>query len=696
MTALKMISPIATQQVKPRASGIAVSASVSPLHAQSEVKATWRHFTQWSVGAKLTVFSFTIVGTILLALIALINHGISVNTKEQATQDLQAKTQMVVSMLNIFDKELRNEVSDDSKTFKAYFKDGIKLDATRTIDVASVATPVLQSNGTDINGNFSSVDDFSSRFEAIATIFVKKGDDFIRISTSLKNEKGERALGTALDHAHPAFKNLTQGKAYVGKAMLFGKQYMTQYDPILDQSGKMVGAYFVGLDFTESIKNLKESIRSLKISKSGYFYALDANERPNYGTLTIHPTKEGQNILGSKDNDGREFIKEILQQREGVSSYPWLNAERGETVAREKTVAFTPMPSWNWIVVGGVYEDEYTEASNNLAHRYQLIGIALLLVMGASLYLVMRRRLSMPLQQMIEAAKRLAHGDLTASLVVTRVDEIGQMMASINAIGEGLTTVVNSVRERSAHIEQASQEVANGNAHLSSRTESQASSLEETAASMEELTGTVQQNAENARQANELVVSASNVATRGSEAVAQVLQTMDSIKMSSHKIVDIIGVIDGIAFQTNILALNAAVEAARAGEQGRGFAVVATEVRNLAQRSAVASKEIAALIKDSVGMVNNGHALAEQAGTTMSEILNSVQHVAQIMGEISAASNEQSAGIAQVNQAVAQMDEMTQQNAALVEEAAAATESMREAAVSLVQDVNQFKINADA
>jgi methyl-accepting chemotaxis protein len=239
----------------------------------------------------------------------------------------------------------------------------------------------------------------------------------------------------------------------------------------------------------------------------------------------------------------------------------------------------------------------------------------------------------------------------------------------------------------------APSEIASGNADLSSRTESQASALEETASSMEELTSTVKQNAENAQQANQLVVSASDVALRGGEVVGQVVNTMSSIKESSRKIVDIIGVIDGIAFQTNILALNAAVEAARAGEQGRGFAVVASEVRNLAQRSAGAAKEIKALISDSVEKVDAGSQLVDQAGKTMNEIVTSVQHVADIMSEVTAASQEQSAGIEQVNRAIAQMDEITQQNAALVEQASAAAQSMQDQAGGLSQAVSVFKLD---
>jgi methyl-accepting chemotaxis protein len=255
--------------------------------------------------------------------------------------------------------------------------------------------------------------------------------------------------------------------------------------------------------------------------------------------------------------------------------------------------------------------------------------------------------------------------------------------------------MIAEVRDGSSLIDVGSKEIASGNADLSARTESQASSLEETTSSMEELTSTVKQNAENAKQANQLVVSASDVAMRGGQVVGQVVDTMGSIKDSSRKIVDIIGVIDGIAFQTNILALNAAVEAARAGEQGRGFAVVASEVRNLAQRSAGAAKEINSLISDSVEKVDAGSKLVDQAGKTMDEIVTSVKHVADIMNEITAASQEQSSGIEEVNRAIAQMDQMTQQNAALVEQAAAAAHSMQGQSAALAKAVSVFKLEQE-
>ena len=292
-------------------------------------------------------------------------------------------------------------------------------------------------------------------------------------------------------------------------------------------------------------------------------------------------------------------------------------------------------------------------------------------------------------------ADRIASGDLSAEVKLVQGDQTS-MLCAMKKMRDSLATIVAEVRNGADAISSASSQIASGNLDLSSRTEEQASSLEETASSLEELTSTVRQNADNARQANSLAVTASDTAAKGGEVVDEVVTTMGAINESARKIVDIIGVIDGIAFQTNILALNAAVEAARAGEQGRGFAVVAAEVRTLAQRSATAAKEIKALIDDSVQKVESGSRLVDQAGATMVEVVGSVKRVSDIIGEITAASQEQTAGIEQINQAVAQMDEATQQNAALVEEAAAASQSLQDQAATLARAVSVFKLGEGA
>ena len=351
--------------------------------------------------------------------------------------------------------------------------------------------------------------------------------------------------------------------------------------------------------------------------------------------------------------------------------------------------------AYNNKLVSDVKAESLAAYDTSLYTMLAVLGVAMLLT--GSLAWHIYRTISGGLGNIQSTLERVSSTlDLSSAMPVQRMDEVGRTATAFNQFLERIVEVIATVRTSADTVSVAAGQITAGNADLSVRTEQQASSLEETASSLEELTSAVRQNTDNARQANTLAVSASEVASKGGAVVAQVVGTMGSINASAKKIADIIGVIDGIAFQTNILALNAAVEAARAGEQGRGFAVVATEVRNLAQRSAAAAKEIKGLIEDSVEKVNTGSALVDQAGATMEEIVISIRRVTDIMGEIANASHEQSAGIEQVNQAISQMDQVTQQNASLVEEAAAAAASLQDRAVELVDVVAVFRLRGEA
>jgi len=332
-------------------------------------------------------------------------------------------------------------------------------------------------------------------------------------------------------------------------------------------------------------------------------------------------------------------------------------------------------------------------ATERMRTVWAMVGVLLVIVVGLAIGTVfLVRSICHPMEKLADIGRRIGDGDLDVEVDTRRDDEIGHVMKSLAAMRDALRNIVGQVREAAESIQVASAEVASGNTDLSHRTEQTASSLQQTASSMEQLTGNVRQSADAASQANQLAASASTVARRGGDVVAEVVSTMDEINQSSKRIADIIGTIDGIAFQTNILALNAAVEAARAGEQGRGFAVVAGEVRSLAQRSAEAAREIKTLIGTSVDKVETGARLVQDAGSTMSEIVASVQRVTDIIGEITAAAGEQSAGIGQVNGAVNSLDQMTQQNAALVEQSAAAAESLKDQAHRLAEVVNRFQL----
>ncbi|HET9645866.1 MAG TPA: methyl-accepting chemotaxis protein [Burkholderiaceae bacterium] len=421
--------------------------------------------------------------------------------------------------------------------------------------------------------------------------------------------------------------------------------------------------------------------------------------------------KELQSMLASSGAtiQERKLLEEVVEIGRRTVPLLRLAAKQGEAGANmEAAVTLTLQVQPNELIwrkkvseLIALEEDASRQAyAASMEDRRNALAMAagvVVLAVGGGAFLGWRitRSVKQPIDRAIGVAERIAEGDLTSAVEVTSQDEIGRLLQAISCMQDRLRELVGGIRESARSIQSASAEVASGNRDLSQRTEVAASNLQQTASSVEQLTGTVRQSAESAAQANQLASSASRVASHGGEVVSRVVSTMDEINASSKRIADIIGVIDGIAFQTNILALNAAVEAARAGEQGRGFAVVAGEVRSLAQRSAEAAKEIKTLIGTSVDRVEAGSRLVKDAGATMSEILVSVQRVTDIIGEISAASAEQSSGIGQVNVTVTQLDQMTQQNATLVEHGAGAAENLKDQALRLSAVVSRFRLGRD-
>jgi methyl-accepting chemotaxis protein len=436
------------------------------------------------------------------------------------------------------------------------------------------------------------------------------------------------------------------------------------------------------------------AIKTLRYGSGDYFWLNDMAPR-----MVMHPTKpelDGQDLSAMADPNGMKlfiaFVDVVKADGAGVVMYMWPKPGSATPVPKASYVkGFAP---WGWVIGSGVYIDSIS-ATMRARLAMMLIGAGILLAVLAAIGLLIARSITRPLHRAIRVAQTVAAGDLSSVFDIDGRDETAQLLTALKQMNDSLVGIVGDVRTSTATIATASSQIASGNMDLSARTERQASALEQTASSMEELTATVRQSADSARAASAVAVSASALALKGGVVVAEVVETMGAINVSSRKIADIIGVIDAIAFQTNILALNAAVEAARAGEQGRGFAVVASEVRSLAHRSAGAAKEIKVLIDDSVDQVGAGARLVEQAGTTMQEIVAGIARVTGMMGEISHASAEQSAGIEQVNQAIMEMDDVTQQNAALVEQAAAAAQSMHEQAANLAHIVGVFKLEPE-
>ena len=632
-----------------------------------------------SVARKLALLSIGVIAAVLL-LLAIGISVVSGRTARQQVQDSVAeKVQGIANAVDATDATARELIKRSFKTLQQAYE------ATMSLDEASGE---LKSYGVAVNNQFGPVDEFTRNTGGVGTIFVKKGDDFLRVTTSLLKQDGERAMGTVLDHAHPAYKLILAGQPYTGRVVLFGKPYMTHYEPIKNADGKIVGILFVGNDISLFQAALDKQVAETRFFETGGVYVLDPRAAVADAVFVVHPTAKGKKVteafpqavdfLGAMAASTDGYVDNATSLLDPASSGKWA------VIRKVKT--------GNWWVVAEVSRFESLRQHwTNMAVIWGLMAVAVLLL-GAAIFLVVRRTVSQPLSELTTVVKAVADGDLTHSFQSAGRDEIGALVQEVEGLRQRYQGALSQVRASADSISTASSEIASGNQDLSVRTEQTASNLQRTASSMELLTATVRQSADSARQANQLAASAAEVAARGGTVVGQVVATMDDINHSSRKIADIISVIDGIAFQTNILALNAAVEAARAGEQGRGFAVVASEVRSLAQRSAEAAKEIKTLITASVDKITSGATLVKNAGATMDEIVGSVQRVGDIIGEISSAAAEQSEGISEVNTAVSQLDQMTQQNAALVEQSAAAAESLREQAHRLAEAVAVFRL----
>ena len=631
-----------------------------------------------SVARRVTAIGIAMMAVVLLALSLAVAYITTQATRSQLVGSVTHATVGLVASIDTVEQANRRMVERSSQAFARYFSGTMELEDSMGL---------LYSDGIALNDDFSVVDRFSEDTGGVATIFARKGDDFQRIATSLRNLEGERVMNTLLDRNHPAYQLIRSGKTYTGRANLFGKPYMTRYEPVRDSAGQTVGILFVGTDLTAFQEGMQQQVANMRLFEHGGSMVIDPAHSWESATFVAHAQHSGKKVLEvfpqareflqvlSNNSDG--FAEEVMPLLPNQGAQPW-------SVMRKTQEG--------WWVISEVSDQEAMASQRRaLWAVWGAMGLALLALAGG-LFWTLHSGVSRPLRELTQTITRVSQGDLTQPFSSPRRDEIGDLVREIESMRQRYVQMLRQVSTAAHSIASASSQIAQGNQDLSERTESTAERLARSAQSVEQVTHGVRQSADAASQAHQLSASAVDVASRGGHLVGQVVSTMGEINDSSRKIGDIIGVIDSIAFQTNILALNAAVEAARAGEQGRGFAVVASEVRNLAQRSAEAAKEIKLLITTSVSKAESGARLVEDAGQTMDEIVRSVQRMGDIIGDIAAASNEQAQSIALVNQDVAELDQMTQQNAALVEESTSASQSMRAQANQLESSVAVFKL----
>jgi len=609
----------------------------------------------WSLGVKLSVLTSLGVAVLFLMLTLALSHSAAKQVHTLTLSDMENQVNGIGDMAGMFNTTLAEEVSNYTGLFQSFLPKRFTLDESQQIVVGGQPTPTLRAGLRTLNLDQVLVDDFQDRTGAIATIFALTHDnEFMRVSTSLRKENGDRAIGTLLDHNSPAWQPVQKGEIFRGVALLFGKRYITQYQPVRDEAGRVIAILFVGVDISKQYAAIRQKVLAKHLGDSGSFFVLNRAAGKQYGQYLFHPTLEGK-----RPTLPQETQQQLLNQPQGTLE---TLDEHGEP----QILAWQYLPEWNWVVVAHVNKASLLAPVQQTRNLFLLIGSAMVLVFAVMFIWVTRRWLSQPLQQVIALARQYAAGNLRATLNTQRQDEVGQLIVAINGIGEGLERVVAQVRHAADEIASGTEAIVASSGNISEQITRQASSVEETSASMEQLGATVAQNAGNVTQALQLVGEAASAVSLGDNTVSRSVATMSDIKTASQSIADITQVIESIAFQTNILALNAAVEAARAGENGKGFAVVAAEVRSLAQRSAQAAKEIEGLIANSLSKVAQGHELSEQTRRAMDNITASIGQVKTLMSEINIASQEQTTGIGHVNLAMSQIGQATHQNSELV------------------------------
>ncbi|MDV2903279.1 Cache 3/Cache 2 fusion domain-containing protein [Phytobacter diazotrophicus] len=640
-------------------------------------------FSRIGLGTKLSLLTGTSVAVLFLVFTFLLSNKASQQLETLAVEDLHNQSTGVQDMVEMFNSSLSEEVESYTRLFSSFLPQPVTIDQAQRREINGISVPLLKGGDSDLHENNAIVDDFLTRTGAIATLFVRSGDDFVRVATSLRKENGDRAIGTKLDKASPAFAPALKGETYRGLALLFGKRYITQYQPVKDNNGNTIAILFVGVDITHSWEIMRSKILGRQLGDSGRFYVLDRNNGKNYGNYLFHPSEEGKRPQW----DERD-LNTVLQQTTGT-----LEQQRPD--GHRQMLSWITVPGWNWTVVGEVDKAALLNDVNTLRNQFLIAGLVLSLLFAALFVVIVRRWLTRPLHDAIGLASRYASGDLRASLEVKRQDEVGQLIDAINGIGNGLHAIVLQVRESASDIHHGTNALAADSSEISEQINKQASSVEETSASMEQLAATLQQNAANMEEMQSLVNETAREVQKGGITVEEAVATMDAIRTASQRIADITHVIESIAFQTNILALNAAVEAARAGEHGKGFAVVAQEVRALAARSANAVKEIDELTSDTLKKVHEGHMLSNNTRQAMGSITAHMNHINQLVNEINNASHEQSAGINQVNIAMTHIGEATHINAGRVSRSEQTAGTLREKGAHLTEVVRLFSLKTD-
>lgn len=666
--------------------------------------------TKLSVASKLTLIGLAVFSSVLIALTILVQFKSSAMVKQLGIGVITNESNLVKDQLVTMNATLKGNADRLSKIFDSMFPQGISVDSSRSVVVNGVDASVVKSGGKVLNLNFFEVDQIRTMSGGVATIFVRSGDDFLRVTTSLKKEDGSRALGTFLGKESPAYKPVIAGEVYFGKARLFGNDYMTKYTPIKNTEGKVVGIVFVGTDYTDALSRFKEQVRASKIGEKGYLYIFDNAEGKNKGNIIVHPNSNSEGKNAFADNQG-EHYRQMSELKTGHIEY---TSAHGSKIA-----AFTTMPEWNWVIVAAADEVEFEQGAVSL-RNIQLVSSTLALVLCGILLYVAISRAMRPLSEMVKDVAKVGQGDLTVRCTYTGQDEVGLLGAGINNMASQIGLLISEVSRSVNDVHGASSTLLKNANDIENGSSQQSVAASATAAAVEELAVSINQVMEHARNTESLSTRTSNLSTEGTQVVntasnemsliaGLVVQSSEAINALGQKSKDISGivtVIKDIAEQTNLLALNAAIEAARAGEQGRGFAVVADEVRKLAERTSKATTEISEMIiviQNDMGaavtgmqagnqQVDKGVESATRAASALSSINEAANETLNNISDIVSAMREQSAASQEIAKNVEKIAGMADTNSNIVKSTGASANQLEVLASNLRVVVDRFKV----